>query len=71
MHYLCSIRMGFYGAISGVATLVGPPVEGLIVGPKYEWGGGILFSALVMMSVGIYLLIPRYLVVRKQNTWKV
>ncbi|KAK7029616.1 hypothetical protein VNI00_014314 [Paramarasmius palmivorus] len=68
------VRLGIAYFLTGFGTLVGPPIDGALVGHELlelEWPGAIIFSAVTMLGGGFLLLVARQILVKRKGTQQV
>jgi len=62
------IRMGIAFALSGVAGLIGSPINGALLGVRYQWWRSVTFSGILIFSGVAALIAARFFMTRVKKT---
>ncbi|KIK57027.1 hypothetical protein GYMLUDRAFT_46646 [Collybiopsis luxurians FD-317 M1] len=63
------VRFGIAYALAGLGFLVGPPIDGQLIGTKnFDWSKAIIFSGVTVLSGFVLLIIVRSMQTRRKNT---
>nr|GAT51578.1 predicted protein [Mycena chlorophos] len=61
------LRIGVSFFVSGVATLIGPPINGALLGKNFRWWRPSLFSGIVALAGSFFLLLTARALARKKK----